>query len=115
MLNRVKGNKWVGTRDTKKWLPVENLMEADKIFEKAQKSIADNKVIAKRIRKLKASILMAEINRYDEFIKAKQKMKLPVKPRAQLVDELEAIGKEFKCSCYKEWDSFSNLIKKLRK
>ena len=115
MLNRVKGNKWVGTGGTKNWLPVENLVEADKLFEKAQKSVADNQVIAKRIRKLKASILMAEINRYDEFKKAMQKMQLPIKTRVQLIDELEAIGKEFKCSCYKEWDSFSNLIKKLRK
>ena len=115
MLNRVKGNKWVGTGGTKKWLPVKNMIEADKFFEKAQTSVADNQVVAKRIRKLKASILMAEINRYDEFKKARQKMQLPIKTRTQLIDELEAIGKEFKCSCYKEWDSFSNLIKKLRK
>jgi hypothetical protein len=58
---------------------------------------------------------MVEILRYDEVKKAKEKMNLPVKTRKQLIDELESIGKEFKCSCYKEWDSFSNLIKKLRK
>jgi hypothetical protein len=116
MLDKVCQGKWLGVYGSKtSWLPVQTIIKAEQLFNKAHKSVADNVAIAKRVRKLTASLLMVEILRYDEVKKAKEKMNLPVKTRKQLIDELEDIGKEFKCSCYKEWDSFSNLIKKLRK
>jgi hypothetical protein len=116
MLDKVCQGKWLGVYGNKtSWLPVQTIIKAEQLFNKAQKSVANNNAITRRVRKLTASLLMVEILRYDEVKKAKEKMNLPVKTRKQLIDELESIGKEFKCSCYKEWDSFSNLIKKLRK
>ena len=117
MLDKAKKQAWIGVYGDKvgKWLNPEYIMKAEQLFAKAQKSVANDKATAKRVRKLTASLLMLKISRYDELKKAKEKAKLPVETRAQLIDKLEAVGKEFKCTCYKEWDSFANLIKKLRK
>jgi hypothetical protein len=44
---------------------------------------------------------------------AKKGIKLP--SRDKMLDELEALGREFKCGTYREWDSVDNLIKALRR
>jgi hypothetical protein len=114
--DRQKG-AWIGCylSTTAHWLKVEDILKANALFKKALTLTAQSPAVHKRVRALDASIILVNIKRYKEVAEASSKAGVPLKSREALIDKLEALGKEFKCSSYREWDSFGNLIKKLRK
>ena len=114
--DRQKGT-WVScyAKTTAHWLTVNDILKADALFKEALALTAANPENHKRVRALEAGIILVKILRYKEVAAAAQKVGLPLKSREALIDQLEVLGKEFKCNQYKEWDSFGNLIKKLRR
>ena len=113
---RQKGT-WVGVyvELTSHWFTPAMLVEANKLFDKAQGAVKTQPIIARRIRGLRASLNVVNILRYNELLAKAKKYDYKIPTRKKLIDELEVVGKEFKCTCYKEWDSYSNFIKRLRK
>lgn len=93
----------------------DDLLKGDALFKKAIEATKDDPRTSAQVRQQYASILTALLTRYNFDIAeaaAKKGVKLP--SRDKMLDELEALGKEFKCSTYREWDSFDNLVKALR-
>ena len=108
---------WIGcyAKTTAHWLTAADILKADALFKQALALTASNPENHNRVRALEAGIMLVKILRYKEVAAAAQKAGIPLKLRSELIDQLEALGKEFKCNQYKEWDSFGNLIKKLRR
>ncbi|MGE5607929.1 MAG: DUF4838 domain-containing protein [Bacillota bacterium] len=94
----------------------DDLFRGNAMFEKAIEATKDDPRTSAHVRQQYASILTTLATRYNFDIAeaaAKKGIKLP--SRDKMLDELEALGKEFKCGTYREWDSFDNLIKALRR
>jgi Domain of unknown function (DUF4838)/Glycosyl hydrolase family 67 N-terminus len=102
-------------RRTSRWLTPKDVLEANALFRKAIAATAANAEVNRRVRGLEASILVVNILRYKDIAKLAKENGKPLKSRDELINKLEALGKEFKCRIYEEWDIFKNLIKKLRK
>jgi Domain of unknown function (DUF4838) len=120
LLNKARDRQkgiWIGcfAEKTSHWLTTEDIFKANALFSKALALTAADAKVNRRVRRLEASILLVNIFRYKEIAKLAKEKGSPLKSRKELIDQLEALGKEFKCHVYKEWDSFKNLIKKLRK
>ncbi len=107
---------WIScyTESTDKWLKVEDVVKANQLFEKALAATVDSPEANRRIKGLQASIILVNILRYQELAPAMQKAGVAFPARDEQINQLEALGKEFKCGAYKEWDDFRNLIKRLR-
>ncbi len=93
----------------------DDLFKGDALFKKAIAATRNDPRANAQVRRQYASILTALLTRYNfDIAEAAAKKGVTLPPRDKMLDDLEALGKEFKCSTYREWDSFDNLIKALR-
>ncbi len=103
---------WIGvySEETKHWLAPADVRRMRELLDQALAATQSDAAAHDRVRRLRAGLLLVEALRYAELAAAGN----PMPPRDKLIDELEALGREFKCGAYKEWDDFCNLIKRLR-
>lgn len=119
LLNQAKARQkgtWIGcySEKTDHWLTTKDVLDANALFRQALAATVSNPEENRRVRGLEASLILVNILRYQEINAAAKKVGITLKSRDELINQLEALGKEFKCGVYKEWDSFENLIKRLR-
>lgn len=114
--NRKRGT-WIGvySEKTDHWLKASDILKGRDLFLKAMEATADAPDVQRRVRRLSATVTLVSILRYRDIAEEAGKQKRQIPTYAAMVDELEAIGKEFKCSTYKEWAPFDKLIERLRK
>lgn len=109
-------NTWIGvySEKTDHWLRPGDILAARKLFADAAAAAADNPGQVRRVRQLFASVQLVSILRYQDIAKEARKDRVSLPAYFELVDDLKKMGDEFRCDTYKEWDSFSNLIKRLQ-
>ena len=107
---------WIScfTEKTDHWLKPDDIFRINCLFAEALKATEKELPAHEHVRKAEAGVVLVNILRYRELsnLYAQKKIKFP--DRESLIRKLEALGTEFKCGAYKEWDGFGNLIKRLR-
>jgi len=118
LLKKAVGRKevWITAYDksVRHWMTPEDILEARELFAHAAAATAGDPRANAWIRKLSASVIMATIVEYSRVSAYAAEKTVALPSYYALVDELEALGKEFKCGCWREWEGFGDLIKGLR-
>ena len=107
---------WIScyTEKTDHWLAPKDIFRINSLFTDAKKKAAKETLPLANIRRAEAGVLLVNILRYREMADLYRQKKTPFPDRETLIRNLEALGKEFRCSAYKEWDGFGSLIRRLR-
>ena len=105
-------------RGTRSWLRPADVRDATDIFEKAERAVANDPVISKRLRRLRMSLDLVWLIRYNTlrqyFHEKKWIFNGPSDPYKALQRFKEA-GKEFRVESYKEWRPVDKLIEDFEK
>lgn len=100
--------------DTAKWLTPEAMLECYDLQNRAIAATTGDVRTHAQVEKLSAAMLCALVYRYKDLLAHAQAEKRQIPERVALIDRLEELGKKYRCSTYREWDDYSNMIKKMR-
>jgi hypothetical protein len=99
--------------DTAKWLTPEAMLECYDLQNRAIAATTGDVRTHAQVEKLSAAMLCALVYRYKDLLAHAQAEKRQIPERVALIDRLEELGKKYRCSTYREWDDYSNMIKKM--
>lgn len=106
---------WIGVygERTDKWLTANDILEGRELFARALAATASDQATNRRVTRLSATVELVTLLRYGEVAKAAKAKDVQLPSYDDILANLTNLGKEFKCSTYKEWAPFSKLIERL--
>jgi hypothetical protein len=101
---------WLGVygSDTSNWFTLDDITASTKLFNQAEKAVANNKTLLYRVRRARLSIEVVYLQRYRELRYEAEKRKIAFLGPQDVYAALENFSKnEFGANCYKEWDDLT--------
>ena len=100
---------------TEKWLTPQAILECHDLQQRAIAATAEGEPRTHaQVEKLSAAMLCAMVYRYKDLQAYAEAEKVEIPARDAIIDRLEELGKKYRCSTYREWDDYRNMIKKMR-